>query len=83
MSVDGICAASGLTLYYSNEAALVKKMIESSSKVSVTADSSKIGKNVFARVSDVRKTDILVTTVSDNREELSAISKLGVEIYEA
>ena len=83
LSVDGICASSGLTLYYSNEAALVKKMIESSSKVIVTADSSKIGKNVFARVCDASKTDVLVTTVSDNREELNALSKLGVEIHEA
>ena len=83
LSVDGISSTSGLTLYYSNEAALAKKMIECSGKVIVTADSSKIGKNVFARITDASKTNVLITTESDNSEELHALKKLGVQIYEA
>ena len=83
LSVDGICSQSGLSLYYANEASLAKKMIECSSKVIVTADASKIGKNVFARITDAKKTEILVTTKSDNSAELRALEKLGVKIYEA
>ena len=83
LSVDGISASSGLSLYYSNEAALAKKMIECSAKVIVTADSSKIGKDVFAKICGASKTDVLVTTVSDNKDEISALSKLGVKIFEA
>ena len=83
LSVDGISSTAGLTLYYSNEAALAKKMIECSGKVIVTADSSKIGKNVFARITDASKTDVLITTESDNSEELDALKKLGVQIHEA
>ena len=83
LSVDGISASSGLTLYYSNEAALAKKMIECSGEAIVVADSSKIAKNVFARITDASKMDILITTETDNREELSALNKLGVRIYEA
>ena len=83
LSVDGISAAAGLTLYYSNEASLVKKMIESSGSVIITADSSKVGKNVFARITDASKTDILITTHTENRSELDLLRKLGVKIHEA
>ncbi|MBE6537560.1 MAG: DeoR/GlpR transcriptional regulator [Ruminococcaceae bacterium] len=83
LSVDGISSTAGLTLYYSNEAALVKKMIESSGSVIITADSSKVGKNVFARITDASKTDILITTHTENKTELDLLRNLGVKIYEA
>ena len=83
LSVDGISSSAGLTLYYSNEASLVKKMIESSSTVIVTADSTKIGKNVFAKITDVRKVDELITTHTENKKELDALRKLGIKIHEA
>ena len=82
LSVDGITAESGLTLYYSNEAELARKMIECSDMAIVVADSSKIGKNVFARITDVTKTDLLVTNKSDNLAELTKLRKLGVKIHE-
>ncbi len=83
LSVDGISASAGLTLYYSNEASLVKKMIESSGSVIITADSSKVGKNVFAKITDAAKTDILITTHTENKSELNSLRKLGVDIHEA
>ncbi len=83
LSVDGISASAGLTLYYSNEASLVKKMIESSGAVIITADSSKVGKNVFAKITDAEKTDILITTHTENKSQLDSLRKLGVEIHEA
>lgn len=82
LSVDGITAESGLTLYYSNEAELARKMIECSDMAIVVADSSKIGKNVFARITDVSKTNLLVTNKSDNLAELAKLRKLGVKIHE-
>lgn len=83
LSVDGISASAGLTLYYSNEASLVKKMIESSGEVIITADSSKVGKNVFAKITDAKKTNVLVTTHTENKKELELLRKMGVEIHEA
>lgn len=83
LSVDGISSSAGLTLYYSNEASLVKKMIESSGEVIITADSGKVGKNVFAKITDASKTDILITTNTENKTELEKLCKLGVKIYEA
>ena len=83
LSVDGICSSSGLTLYYSNEASLAKKMIECSNEVIVTADSSKLGKNAFARITDVSKMNVLVTTPSENKTELNSLKKLGVKVFES
>ncbi|MBO5879580.1 MAG: hypothetical protein J6Q68_03415, partial [Clostridia bacterium] len=83
LSVDGISSAAGLTLYYANEASLVKKMIESSGTVIVIADSSKIGKNVFAKITDASKVDELVTTSTENKKELDSLHKLGIKIHEA
>ena len=82
LSVDGISAEAGLTLYYSNEAELARKMIERSETTVVVADSSKIGRNVFARITDASKTDILVTNKSENYDEISALVELGVKISE-
>ncbi len=80
LSVDGISADSGLTLYYSNEASLARKMIESSQQTIVVADSSKIGRAVFARITDAKMTDVLITNSSEKRKELTALEKLGVKI---
>ena len=83
LSVDGITADSGLTLYYSNEAELARKMIECSDKLIVAADSSKLGKNVFSRITGADKVDILVTNKTDNKGELEKLRDLGVDVYEA
>lgn len=83
LSVDGVSAESGLTLYYSNEAPLARKMIDFASSVIVVADGSKIGRDVFARITDAKKTDILITNKTEKRDTLDALLELGVKIYEA
>ena len=83
LSVDGISADSGLTLYYSNEASLARKMVEFAAQTIVVADCSKIGREVFARITDAKKTDVLITNASEKTAELAKLKKLGVKIYEA
>lgn len=83
LSVDGISAESGLTLYYSNEAELARKMIDCSDMLIVTADSTKLGKNVFARITDANKADVLLTNKTDNHVEMAKLRELGMDIYEA
>ena len=83
LSVDGISSAAGLSLYYSNEASLARKMIECSSKLIVTADATKLGKSAFAKITDFKPGDILVTTAAESREEIEALEAMGVEVYEA
>lgn len=83
LSVDGVSIGSGLTLYYANEATLARKMIEASSTVIVAADGTKIGRDAFARITDVKKTDILVTSTAQNKEELAKLERLGIRVFEA
>ena len=49
----------------------------------VAADSSKLGKNVFARITDAKKADILVTNKTENHTEVAKLRDLGLDIYEA
>lgn len=82
LSVDGIHVRDGLTLYYSNESGIVRKMIACSDQVIVAADGSKVGKNTFSRVADITDMDVLVTN-GRGGDELEAIRKKGITVYEA
>ena len=82
LSVDGVHVKDGLTLYYSNESGIVRKMIAASDTVIVAADGSKVGKNTFSRVADLGDTDILVTSGAD-ATELEKIREKGITVYEA
>lgn len=82
LSVDGIDKRDGLTLYYANESGIVRGMIESSDKVIVVADSSKLGRSAFSRVADLDDVDILVTGKKDGSEEIEALLEMGKEVIE-
>ncbi len=82
LSVDGITPSTGLTLYYTNEASLVRKMTELSEQVIIVADNSKIGKNTFARICSISNMDVLVTNRSEKRTDISNLKEAGVTVYE-
>lgn len=82
LSVDGFSASAGLTLYYSNEVAVARKMISRADTLIVAADSTKLGKTTFARITGAEEADVLVTGTVQAREELEQISALGVRILE-
>ena len=83
LSVDGVSEDAGLTLYYANEASLARQMIASASNVIVVADGSKIGREVFARITDATKMDVLITNKTDKNDTLKALEELGIKIYQA
>ena len=83
LSVDGISLGAGLSLYYSNEASLARKMIECSDKLIVTADGTKLGRYAFAKITDLKPGDVLVTNYAENREEVEKITQAGVNVIEA
>ncbi len=83
ISVDGIHEEGGLTLYYANEAGIVRKMIESSDEMIVVADSTKLGRNAFSRVASLSDVDVLVTNRKDGSAEISTLRDMGCEVIEA
>ena len=58
-------------------------MIECSDKLIVTADGTKLGKNAFAKITDLKPGDILVTNYTENRSEAEKITALGVTVLES
>ena len=82
LSVDGIHANDGLTLYYSNESGIVRKMIAASDKVIVAADGSKLGKSTFSRVASTKDMDVLVTNKTDSAQ-IDFLKEQGVVVYES
>ena len=58
-------------------------MVECSDMSIIAADSTKIGKKVFAKIIDASKTDILVTTKTDKEQEISELEKLGVKVHQS
>ncbi len=83
LSVDGISADAGLTLFYSTEVSLVRRMIESSGEVIVAADSTKIGRRAFAKITDISSAGTIVTNSDADPEETERLSALGVRVLRA
>lgn len=83
LSVDGVSPKSGLTLYYANEAPLARQMIKSAASVIVVADESKVGKEVFAKITDAKNMDVLVTNKTDKLDTIEELCELGVRVVEA
>ena len=83
LSVDGVSAKSGLTLYYANEASLAREMIRSASSVIVVADETKLGKEVFAKITGAENMDVLITNKTGKVGVLDSLTELGVKIYQA
>ena len=83
LSLDGISASFGMTLYYPNEAAVIRKMMELSGSVIVAADSSKIGRNTFSRVAPISGVQTLITSAAANEEELQGLRNAGITVIEA
>ena len=82
LSVDGISAKDGLTLYYANESGIVRGMIEASDEVIVVADATKLGRSAFSRVAGLEDVDVLVTGKKDGSEEIAYLTELGAEVIE-
>ncbi len=82
LSVDGIHARDGLTLYYANESGILRKMIACSDQVIVAADAGKIGKSTFSKVAPIDAMDALVTNHTDH-PELELIREQGIQVFEA
>ena len=58
-------------------------MIECSDKLIVTADGTKLGRYAFAKITDLKPGDVLVTNYAENREEAEKITAAGVTVIEA
>ena len=80
LGVDGIDRDHGVTNSNIEEALLSKKMIESSSKTIILADSSKFGKRGFGKVCALDKIDIIVTDAGITESMANMLDDMGIKL---
>ena len=80
LSVDGISPDAGLTTHHEIEAGTDRALIERASRVTVVADSSKIGKVAFARICQLADVDELITDDGADRAAVTAFEDRGVTV---
>lgn len=80
LSIDGISASGGITTYHSEEAPIDRLMAEGANKVIIAADSTKVGRAGFMRVTDNLDGIHLITGADADEKEVGSLSDLGVKI---
>jgi DeoR family transcriptional regulator of aga operon len=80
LAVDGISPEAGLTTHHEIEAGTNRALIERAGRVTVVADSSKIGKVAFARICTVADIDELITDDGADRAAVAALEDRGVTV---
>lgn len=80
LSVDGISPDAGLTTHHEIEAGTDRALIERASRVTVVADSSKIGKVAFARICQLADVDELITDDGADPGAVAAFEDRGVTV---
>lgn len=81
LSVDGICQNAGLTTYHAEEGTINRLMIERAAKTIIVADSSKLGRESFAKITGLSSKLCWVTDIGANLELTRQVSNYGVDIY--
>lgn len=69
LSVDGITPTNGFTTFYNREVELDRIMLSHSATKIIAADSTKLGRTAFARISDITEADYIVTNADETATE--------------
>lgn len=80
LGVDGIDLNFGISTSNAAEARLNQVMIEQSDKVVVLADSTKINKRGFGKITGIENIDILITNQPVDEVFLKEVEDLGIEV---
>jgi DeoR family transcriptional regulator of aga operon len=80
IGADGVDPSAGLTTHHAIEAHTDRALIERAQRVLVVADSSKIGRVVFAKICELERVHEMITDAGADRRILGEISRAGVEV---
>lgn len=80
LGVDGVDTEYGITTTNMMEAQLNRKMIESSQKTIVLADSSKFGKRGFGKICGMEDVDMIITDNNISEHTADSLRAMGVEV---
>jgi DeoR family transcriptional regulator of aga operon len=80
IGVDGLSADEGCTTYDEMEAQTDLAFLRRACRTVVIADSSKLGKVTFARISRISDVHDVVTNEDADPEQLAALRRAGVHV---
>ena len=81
VGVDGVSATAGLTTHHEVEAQTNRCLLQAAARVVVVADSAKIGRRGFARISDLDAVADLVTDASASDAAVTELERAGVTVH--
>ena len=80
LSVDGIQPGTGITTYHAEESVIDRIMMERAQTPIIIADSTKLGRESFSRVSVLTPQTILITDQNANPDIVTQIRAEGVDL---
>ena len=80
LSVDGIQPGAGITTYHAEESVIDRIMMERAQTPIIVADSSKLGRESFSRISALTAQTILITDQNANPDITAQIRTDGVDV---
>ncbi|UQX90273.1 DeoR/GlpR family DNA-binding transcription regulator [Jatrophihabitans telluris] len=83
IGVDGVSVTAGLTTHHEVEAQTNRALLKSAERVIVVADSSKLGRRGFARISDLSAVTELITDDGADPADIEALRRSGLQVYQA
>lgn len=80
LSVDGVNPGTGITTYHAEESAIDRIMVERAQTPVIVADSSKLGRESFSRISTLSSGTILVTDRNADAALIRQVQEEGVDV---
>ncbi len=80
LSVDGICPGVGLTTYHAEESVIDRIMMDRSREAIIVADSTKLGRESFSRISDLKNVGVWITDRNADSQLVEQITQEGVRV---
>lgn len=81
IGVDGVSVTAGLTTHHEVEAQTNRSLLRAAERVIVVADSSKIGRRGFARISELSVVADLVTDTGAATSDVAALERAGLRVH--
>lgn len=81
LGVDGISARAGLSTHHEVEAQTNRAILKAAERVIVVADSTKIGRRAFARISEISSVSDVVTDAAADPQAVGDLERAGVTVH--
>jgi len=80
LSIDGVCPGTGLTTYHAEESVIDRLMMDRARRTLIAADSTKLGRDSFFRLSELGSSMCWITDSGADRAVTDKIRAEGVEV---